>query len=146
MLFLFCVFPLQGITMYTYYKSLYICLIFMKRVSPFRSFTSILVIFFLLSSLVCGAENSFCFNTNTKAFVVAKRPNTPSKSDAQFPEKVESENDLKAHHNFFFIHQLSEFFQFNITKSQYSCFYDAFRFRGNTAVIPLYLIKRSIVI
>ena len=132
--------------MCTYYKSLYICLIFMKRINPIRSFTSILVIFFLLAPIVCSAINSFSPNRRTQEFVVTKKANTPSKSDTQLPEKVESENDHKPHNNFFFIHRVGEFLRFNITKSQNTFFYNAFRFRGNTTGIPLYLIKRSIVV
>lgn len=132
--------------MYTYYKSLYICLIFMKRISSIRSLTSILVIFFLLAPIVCSTINSFNPSRKTQEFVVGKKTNTPSKSDTQLPEKVESENDCKPHNNFFLIHQVGEFLRFNITKSQHTFFYNAFRFRGISTGIPLYLIKRSIVI
>jgi len=132
--------------MHAYYKSLYLCLIFMKRINPIRSFTGIVVIFFLLAPIVCSTINSFSPYRKTQGFVVTKKANTPSRSDTQLPEKVESENDRKPHNNFFFIHPVGEFTRFNITKSQRTFSYNAFRFWGIRTDIPLYLSKRSIVI
>jgi hypothetical protein len=131
----------------TYCKSLYICLTFMIRVNPIRSFTGHLMIFIFLASIVCSSASLVGWlPSNIQEVIAVKKSTTPSKSDSQLPEKVEVENDLKSNNHFFFIQEICEFIQSDITKSQSAFIYNAFRFRGNTAGTPLYLVKRSILI
>jgi hypothetical protein len=119
---------------------------FMKRISPVRSFTSLLVAFFLLTSIVCSSLGAMAINGHSQESFVSKPSNAISKSATQLPEKVESENDSKPHNNYFFIHLVGEFLQFSVPVSQHASFYHAFLIRGNTSGIPMYLSKRSILV
>ena len=118
----------------------------MKRTHRIRSFTSCLVVFFLLTSIVCSSISALAVSSLRKEFFVAKTSNSLSKSATQLPEKVESENDSKHHNNYFFIHLVGEFLQFSVPTAQHASFYHAYRIRGNTTTIPRYLSKRSIQI
>jgi hypothetical protein len=118
----------------------------MTRQKSISTFTSILMIFIFLASIVCNSVNLANWSsTNTQEEIGVKKESTPTKSEKQLPEKVEVENDVKANH-FFFIQELGEFIQLNITKSQSAFIHNAFRFRGNTSGTPLFLVKRSILI
>lgn len=118
----------------------------MKRINPVRSFTSLLVVFFLMTSIVCNSITALAVTVRKQEFVVTKTSNSLSKPATQLPEKVESEKDGKPHDNYFFIHLVGEFLQFSVPASQHASFYYAFRIRGNTTGIPRYLSKRSILI
>jgi hypothetical protein len=116
---------------------------FMKRISPVRSFTSLLVAF-LLTSIVCSSLALWQLMVIRRIF--CSKPSNARKSATQLPEKVESENDSKPHNNYFFIHLVGEFLQFSVPVSQHASFYHAFLMRGNTSGIPMYLSKRSILV
>ncbi len=119
---------------------------FMRRRNHIGSIMRMLVVFFLLSSIVCSTINSMDSGIRSHVTILVKKPVSSSKSGIQLPEKIESENDHKPHINFFFIHPVCEFLRIDIGNYLATTFYNSFRFRGNIAGTPLYIVKRSIMI
>ncbi len=119
----------------------------MTRPTSIRSFSGILIISILLVAIVCSAVNVLGYlPANSREVISVSKSGTPSKSDSQLPEKIEVENDQKSNDHFFFIQEVSEFFEVDTKISQSAFLYNVFRFRVNTTRTPQYLVQRSILI
>lgn len=119
----------------------------MTRPTSIRSFSGIMIILILLVAIVCSAVNVIGYlPVNSREVISVSKSGTPSKSDSQLPEKIEVENDLKSNDHFFFIQEVSEFFEVDTKISQSAFLYNVFRFCVNTTRTPQYLVQRSILI
>ncbi|MEP6736197.1 MAG: hypothetical protein ABJA70_11795 [Chryseolinea sp.] len=111
-----------------------------------RSIINLSVIFVLLFSIVYVSINATGSENRVHSAPFLKKPVSSSKSDTLLPEKVESENDHKPHLSFLYINPVDEVTHLNISQSLHTCFFNATRIRGNSSDLPLYLMKRSILI
>ncbi|MDH4092229.1 MAG: hypothetical protein OEV74_20865 [Cyclobacteriaceae bacterium] len=118
----------------------------MKTIKFIRLFAGIMVVIFLLLSIDCSSLNLSGTNKNTHSTIVLKKPGTPVKSDAQLPEKLESEDDYEPQHTFFFIQHVGQSIQLGKVESQRTFFDSVYRFRGILTGIPLYIVIRSMLI
>jgi len=122
----------------------------MKKSNHIRLLASILVGFFLVSSIVSDSLVALRNFYEFEGIALTKKVSPTYKwTDVTFEEKeTEEEKGFapEVQSNFFFIGFTGEAELFTVAESPFNSIYDAPRACGNAANIPLYLATRSILI
>jgi hypothetical protein len=121
----------------------------MKRINHLTSTASLLVILFLLAPIVC----SFLappLNKHSTGFVISKKATAASTSGLQFPyeerEKEEKKEEAKSHDNLFLICLISDTLYQYRTELCHHYSDDNLQLHRSAADLPLYLIKRTLLL
>ncbi|SKC45115.1 hypothetical protein [Ohtaekwangia koreensis] len=117
-----------------------------KNIRPSRT----LVVFFLLASIVCSSVTAFAAIPKAKELVFTKKTKAHSKSVAQFPyeekEKEEEKGLDRTQDHFSFLSLVDEATLFSFVESHNHSFLHAPHPCELIAQVPLYLVKRSLLI
>jgi hypothetical protein len=122
----------------------------MKRINHLTSTASLLVILFLLAPIVCSFLAPLPLNKHLTGVVVSKKATAASKSGLQFQyeerEEEEKKEGAKSHDNLFLICLISETLYQYRTELCHRYSYNNLQLHRSAADLPLYLIKRTLLI